>query len=91
MPFVDAAHRKNPDPNIVGDLCYVHYKRMMEEWTRNPRWTTAHKIYKNIRNNVYSMIVEDNIIAQELAWQVFFQLHVMPYERKKEAENGPIE
>jgi hypothetical protein len=31
----------------VGDICYVFYCRMVHLWKQDPRWTTAHKIYKD--------------------------------------------
>ena len=74
-----------------GDRCYFFYKQMVDEWKKNPKWTTAHEIYKN-RNRIKEKfsIDYDDKIAIELAWQVFFQLHVMPYELKKREENGDI-
>jgi hypothetical protein len=74
----------------VGDLCYVHYSKMVAQWKANPRWTTAHEIYKNLFPESDAIVVADEQVAKELAWQVFFQLHVMPYELKKRAENGDI-
>jgi hypothetical protein len=68
---------------------------MIERWKVNPRWTTAHEIYKEIRgksriywaNNPEGF---DSLIAEELAWLVFFQLKVMPYELEKMEQNGDI-
>jgi len=82
----------------VGDMCYVHYKRMVEHWKANPRWTTAHEIYQAVVTKRWQMAFTDrftadqlnDITAHELAWQVFFQLYVMPYELKKREENGVI-
>ena len=82
----------------VGDMCYVHYKRMVEYWKANPRWTTAHEIYQAVMTKRWQMAFVDRltadqldyITARELAWQVFFQLHVMPYEEEKRLENGDI-
>jgi len=105
MPFIKKADREKmkiiPEyvwadndntPNIaVGDRCYHFYKIMVEKWKKHPRWTTAHFIYrdlkKDIKENKYS---EDTITAYELAWQVFFLLYVMPYEKVKQRENGNI-
>jgi hypothetical protein len=72
----------------VGDWCYIYYKKMVEQWKANPRWTTAHLIYQAVLLND-----EPNHTfwtAQSLAWQVFFQLHVMPYELEKRRLNGDV-
>lgn len=83
MPFVTQEHRDNPDTSIPGDLCYVYYKFMMEEWKNSPRWTTVDKILKN-------MIDDPHQRAEFLAFLVFFNIHVMPYEQMKREENGDI-
>lgn len=70
----------------VGDICYVYYKKIVERWKANPRWTTAHEIYRD----TLCARIDDYTIAHKLAWQVFFQLFVMPYELKKREENGDI-
>ena len=98
MPFIPVTpNRKAIDKNglksckSVGDLCYYHYRQMMDEWNKEPRWTTAHIIYVAMVNEQGSRDISlDGKIAYQLAWQVFFQLHVMPYEHKKRAENGDI-
>ena len=88
MPFVNAEHRLTPDPNIPGDRCFVMYREIMNRWNAEPRWTTV--------DSIYSWVVDTNQSdpewqrAKELAYQVFFQLHVMPYELKKQKENGDI-
>ena len=85
----------------VGDWCYVYYKSMVKRWKENPRWTTAHKIYEEmIRANVGDIPtgVDSELrtqlwkerAAHELAWQVFFQIHVLPSELKKREENGDV-
>ena len=100
---------------------------MMIAWKANPRWTTAHNIYKKMRQELQNANVEftipldfirsqnlpgtfnekhivsawashpgyianwdDLVVAYALAWQVFFNLHVMEYERKKREENGDV-
>lgn len=72
----------------VGDRCYFFYKEMVRQWKENPRWTTAHEIYKELLQKEHPGW--DNCAAINLAWQVFFQLYVMPYELKKRKENGDI-
>jgi hypothetical protein len=95
MPFITQERRflieqntldglVNPQP---GDRCYVFYKEMVEKWRAEPRWTTAHNIFKSMAGIDLST---DDGVAHFLAWQVFFQLHVMPYELRKREENGDI-
>ena len=94
MPFLTKSRRTLIDANKVprdkwtpGDLCYTYYKSMVDKWRANPSWTLADEIYRDtLRHN---FTVEDSAAAQ-LAWQVFFQLYVMPYELKKRQENGDV-
>ena len=96
MPFVKPERRWSIQKGLLtewepGDRCYVFYKKMVEKWKAIPRWTTAHAIYKELmlrRESAWG--IDDDVIACELAWQVFFNLHVMPYELKKREENGDI-
>lgn len=83
MPFVDRAHRDKPDLTIPGDRCYVYFKAMMAEWRKSPRWTTVDSIATRIFPN-------DMARAEFLAFMVFFNQVVMPYEKDKEAQNGSI-
>ena len=95
MPFITQERRDMIGALVLngstqpGDLCYIHYKKMVDQWKANPRWTTAHEIYKDL---IFGPVPEglDNEAAKELAWQVFFQLHVMPYEENKRKLNGDI-
>lgn len=96
MPFVTQDHRDKPDCSIPGDICYVFYKKMVDKWKKEPRWTTAHKIYAQVRLAEElchdRMVIDtcDNCTARSLAWQVFFQIYVMEYEQRKRKENGDI-
>lgn len=99
MPFITPQDRLRVEveglPHTVGDLCYIVYKQMVTQWKNNPRWTTAHEIYRELGYgpqilSQYNFTVSDCKAASELAWQVFFQNYVMPYERVKEQENGTI-
>lgn len=99
MPFITQDRRKIIDEGGLsaletvepGDRCYFFYKRMVERWKGNPRWTTAHNIYKDMCSKLSKIeYEEDDGEAYELAWQVFFQLYVMPYELRKREENGAI-
>lgn len=73
-----------------GDHCYVYYQHLVDQWKANPRWTTAHELYKELLNSKDYFLSEDQAVAAELAWQVFFIKYVMPYEDVKEKENGTI-
>jgi hypothetical protein len=74
-----------------GDKCFVKYRDMMKAWTEAPRWTTAHNIYKKMRQELPTITDEDEAIAYDLAWQVFFAIHVMKYELTKRSENGEVQ
>lgn len=97
MPFIVQSRRFTVDTQGLealdeiqpGDRCYVYYKPMVEAWRANPRWTTAHEIYRDMVLYAWAED-DDNVTAIELAWQVFFNLYVMPYELKKQKENGDI-
>ena len=103
MPFVKPEIRASVDKDVrlteaPGDLCYYFYKNLVTEWKDNPRWTTAHELYKDYIVNTDHFIElqgtkytqRDMITALHLAWQVFFIKYVMPYEDIKEKENGTI-
>lgn len=72
-----------------GDKCYAFYKDMVKKWKANPRWTTAHEIRRHMYE-VDRVLDGDDMIAEDLAWQVFFIKYVLPYENKKEEQNGTI-
>lgn len=94
MPFITQERRNiidagdDPENIELGDICYMYYKPLVDRWRESPRWATAHWLYKNI---VLSPPLNlEHQAARDLAWQVFFQLYVMPYELKKREENGDI-
>lgn len=96
MPFIEQKRRDIIDKQGLerlsviepGDRCYVYYKEMVDQWQINHRWTMAHNIFKDATSKL--IVDEDDDIARALAWQVFFQLHVMPYELEKRRLNGDI-
>ena len=97
MPFITQDRREIIDSEglgkldvlQVGDLCYAFYKPMVKRWKAHPRWTTAHDIYRDMIAQSRDRGLQSRA-AQHLAWQVFFQLHVMPYELQKRQEKGDI-
>ena len=97
MPFIEKVRRfvidecgvaglVNPKP---GDLCYPYYRDMVRQWRAKPCWTTAHNIYKELLATIGDKST-DEAAAYSLAWQVFFQFYVIPYEREAEKRNGTI-
>lgn len=104
MPFTDEESRlKFPDTttqeaNLVeahkngqpGDRCFIFYRPMIRAWRASPCWTTAHELRKK-KNYDYTYLGNDDRVALDLAWDVFFALHVVPYELKKREENGEVE
>jgi len=99
MPFIEIGRRKLVEEGDVlpkaitpGDRCYLYYKKMVDKWKANPRWTTAHEIYKDVITTSYGINVHhsDDVPAKHLAWQIFFIWHVVPYEKEVEERNGSI-
>lgn len=95
MPFTTKEARRMTDaigPQVVGDECFLFYREMLRRWQKSPRWTTAHEIYVEIFHTQRPRGMHpDRAAAEALAWQVFFQLHVMPYEIQKRIDNGEVE
>jgi hypothetical protein len=79
-----------------GDRCYYYYRKMVDKWKANPRWTTAHEIYKDMTQQILQERMDmlhyptDDYIARELAWQCFFNFYVLPYEMEKMEQHGNI-
>lgn len=88
MPFVPKVNRGNMEaglpPETVGDMCYLEYKKLMEAWVKEPRWTTAHNLFKE------TFGVDDAQAAKTLSYLVFFDKVVMPYEHEKISDHGDI-
>lgn len=98
MPFITPERRAviHQDGGLAmlhevepGDRCYVFYKQMVEKWRANPRWTTAHNLCAEFLERAETMSADD-MIASRLAWEVFFNIYVLPYEQRKRDENGDI-
>lgn len=98
MPFIKPDRRElikkkglsGLDSVQPGDICYVHYKKMVEKWKEKPSWTTAHEIYKDMINSTFRYKRTDDTASKELAWQMFLVFYVLNYELKKRKENGGI-
>jgi hypothetical protein len=84
MPFVTLQHRGHPSDDIPGDRAFMAYTHMMALWKANPRWTTVDEIAATIWPDKWRR-------AAILSFLVFFAKVAMPYEDKKEIENGKIE
>lgn len=97
MPFITSEARRMTDtigPKEMGDYCFLKYRLMIQAWKKSRRWTTAHDLYLKMRletNSPPLSTTYDEKVAYELAWQVFFNLHVMPYEIEKRIVNGEVE
>jgi hypothetical protein len=94
MPFIEPSRRKlidqgklDPSTYTPGDRAYLHYRDMLRKWRQAPRWATVDALYRS----ALGYITLEDAAAAHLAFHVFFQLHVMPYERKKRRENGEVE
>jgi len=83
MPFVTKDHREEPCLGCAGDRCYIYYQDIMKEWRANPRWTTVDIIAADL-------FPDELQRAHFLAFMVFFQMHVIPYEEQKRVENGEV-
>jgi len=110
MPFVSPKDRDriqvegSKSCETVGDICYVFYKRIMEIWREEPRWRTAHRLYKDFDyepegNGYWEFVYEqvmckfekiDVICASKLAYKMFWDLHVYDYEIQQLEKNGNI-
>lgn len=104
MPFITGEARRMTDtigPTTVGDRCFLYYREMLRKWRSSMRWTTAHEIYRDTVMNCKEtnpllvlggdQVMKDKEAAINLAWQVFFNRHVLPYEALKCTENGEID
>lgn len=98
MPFITEDRRIAAYLGLLkdwqpGDYCYIEYRGMAYAWSIAPRWTTADSIFGHVLMQSLFYLVTfqfQKLKALCLAWQVFFIKKVMPYEDKKENENGTI-
>ena len=96
MPFITHNERvelaEGKPADTVGQMCYLSYIRMVEAWNKEPRWTTAHSIYKklSLAKQAASPMITDQIVAADLAWQIFVFRYVWPYEQEAIKRNGDI-
>jgi hypothetical protein len=105
MPFVSDENGRRAklisgelEPETVGDICYIYYHYLIQEWKKEPRWTTWHNLCKWKSTISRNLALEhpshfsetDYIVAGKQAYAVFFATHVMDYERQKQHENGDI-
>lgn len=110
MPFIEPRSRDRIKllgcevSENVGDLCYVFYKHMMLCWEDEPRWRTAHRMFRQFSEepeateyfqHVYDKVMHkfelaDVVCAAKLAFIEFYRNHVSKYEDLKRDENGDI-
>jgi len=88
----------------VGVLCKVFYAHIMRTWREEPRWRTAHRMFRQFSeepeatwyfNYVYDRVqtkfeLADVVCAAKLAYMEFYRNHVSKYEDQKRIENGDI-
>lgn len=97
MPFIEQGRRivigkhglKGLAEIQPGDRCYVYYKKLVDEWRKEPRWSTVHRLFRDDALMI-SGDDKDDFTAAYLAWHVFFNIYVMPYEQQKRQENGDV-
>ena len=88
---------------VPGNRTYLIYQEMQRRWKAEPRWATADKVHSDFVMDVEGNLFLDALYrkcpmmgwnelcnASWLAWQVFFQLVVMPYELEKRQTNGDV-
>lgn len=89
MPFIKPDRRVplqtgDAVPREVGELCFLRYKEIMDEWRRNPRWTTIHNMFVKLTG------AEDEEAAAFLAFLEFYLNHGHNYELTKKEQHGDI-
>ena len=89
MPFVDQNLRApllsgDIKPKVPGDLCFLEYSEIMQNWRTNPRWTTIHNEAKRLFG------FDDTEAAKFLAFIEFYANHGHPYELEKKDQNGDV-
>lgn len=88
MPFIPQNEReeiaKDGVAKNVGGMCYIEYKKLMQAWGTERRWTTAHNEFKRLFD------CDDIQASKALAYFVFFCNEVMLYEEEKRRDNGDI-
>jgi len=98
MPFTTIERRHDALLDLLtkwepGDHCFMEYWPLVHAWRLSPRWTTADRLFGQVLLKALKYVLTfkfAQLKALLLAWQVFFIKFVMPYEDKKEAENGTI-
>lgn len=96
MPFIKNDRRAPLStgdilPEAPGDICYLEYVRLLEEWKENPRWTTIHNMCKRILTETDDIEDDDDkFTARFLAFMVIWQKYGWPYELDRIEEHGDI-
>lgn len=96
-PFIEDERREPAIKGTLkepqrGDFCFLEYRPMIMAWKKSQRWTTADMLYQQyLRRRESISESKPKTAALDLAWQVFFALHVLPYEVRKRKENGEVQ
>jgi hypothetical protein len=94
MPFTTSESRRETDlngPKVVGDRCFLHYRKMLRKYRSEIRWRTIHAIKREVMEANRDKALTDDLVAMNLAWDVFCHFHAMPYESCKRTENGEVD
>lgn len=86
MPFIENSRRPGAltgDNAEPGDICFKHYKALVEMWKAAPRWRTVDEYAKRIWG-------DDDQRAAALGLLVAFHEFIMDYELKQKAKNGDV-
>lgn len=110
MPFIEQKNRdriKLLGPEAcenVGDICFVFYSNIIRAWKEEPRWRTAHRLFRQYSeepeaNEFFSYIydrlmhkfeLDDVVCASKLAYMIFWDKYVIEYEKEQCLKNGDI-
>lgn len=89
----------------VGDVCFVFARFFMRKWTKEPRWTTYHKMCRMLKEPTYDAEYEkiyfglgasiyfqkaDIQVAAEEALREFHRKVMVRYENGKYQANGEV-
>lgn len=77
-------------PEVPGDLCFLEYVKLISEWRKERRWTTAHNEFKRVLSEIFGYAWNDKDTAKFLALMEFYAREVHIYEHEKFEENGGV-
>lgn len=108
MPQITRTRRAMIDLDVtevmtMGELCYAYTKILIDEFNKEPRWTTIHRLRRGINlpsmDNMFGPLEGalrsrfthgDLVAARELAFLEFYRRVGSAYEDNRAAENGDL-